>query len=75
MGISSTEVAGDVVLVVSVLRIDGLTRANGVTGGPFPVTRTILFPKLDSGSSFFDLIFAYLSLLNLVVIPARGKYL
>ena len=47
----------------------------GVTDGPFPVTRTLFFPMLDKGSSFLDCIFAYMSLLNLVVISARIEYL
>ena len=47
----------------------------GVTKGPFLVTRTPFFPMLDKGSSFLDLIFAYMSLLNLVVISARIEYL
>ena len=45
-----------------------------VIEGPFPVTRTPFFPMLDKGSSFLDLIFAYMSLLNLVVISARMEY-
>ena len=40
-----------------------------------PVTRTPFFPMLDNNSSFLDLIFAYISLLNLVVISARRKHL
>ena len=47
----------------------------GVTDGPFPVTRTPFFPMLDKGSSYLDCIFAYMSLLNLVVIFARIEYL
>ena len=47
----------------------------GVTDGPFLVTRTPFFPVLDKGSSFLDSIFAYMSLLNLVVISARIEYL
>jgi len=46
-----------------------------MTEGPFPVMRTVFFPMFDNGSSFFVLIFAYMSLLNLVVISARGKHL
>ena len=47
----------------------------GVTDRPFPVTRTPFFPMLDKGSSYLDRIFAYMSLLNLVVISARIEYL
>ena len=72
-GISSTEVAGKAVLVVSV-PIE-MTEADGVTEEPFPVMSTDFFLMLDNGSSFFDLIFAYISLLNLVVISARRKHL
>ena len=75
VGILSIEVAGEAVLAVLVSETIGVTEAVGVTGGPFFVTRTTLFPMLDNGSSLFDLIFAYMSLLNLVVIPARGKHL
>ena len=39
------------------------------------MSRTVFFPMLDNGSSFFDLIFTYISLLNLVVISARSKHL
>ena len=53
----------------------GVAEVTGVTNGPFPVTQTPFFPMLDKGSSFLDLIFAYMSLLNLVVISARMEYL
>ena len=66
---------GEAVLVVSVAETMGVTEPKGLTDGPFPVTRTVFFPKLDSGSSFLDLIFAYMSLLNFVVISARRKHL
>ena len=75
VGISSTEVAGEAVLTVSVLETMGVTEANGVTKRPFLVIHTVLFPRLDSDSSFFILIFAYKSLLNLVVISTRRKHL
>ena len=39
------------------------------------MTRTPFFPMLDNGLSFLDLIFAYISLLNLVVISTRRKHL
>ena len=66
---------GEVVLAVSVLEIMGVMEADGVTEGPFPMTCIVLFPRLDNGSSFFILIFAYMSLLNLIVISAKGKEL
>ena len=75
VGISSIEVVGEVVLAVSVLEIMGVMEADGVTKRPFLVIHTVLFPRLDSDSSFFILIFAYKSLLNLVVISARRKRL
>ena len=62
--ISSTEVAREVVFVVLV------PSTAGVTVGPFPTIRTVLFLRLDSGLFFFYLIFAYMSWLNLVVILA-----
>ena len=65
----------EAVLVVSVAETMGVTEPRGFTDGPVPITRTAFLPKLDSGSSFLDLIFAYMSLLNLVVISARGKHL
>ena len=67
--ISSTEVAEEAVFIVSVL---GIAR---VTGGPFLTMRTVLFPILDSGLFFFDLIFTYMSWLNLVIISAQRKHL
>ena len=75
VGISSTEVAGEAVLIVSTVEMMGVADMTGVTEGPFPVTRTPFFPMLDKGSSFLDLIFTYMSLLNLVVIFARIGYL
>ena len=73
--IFSTEVAGEVVLTVSVPETMGVLEAGGVTEGPFPVTCIVLYLRLDNGSSFFILIFAYISLLNLVFISAKGKHL
>ena len=70
--ISSTEVFGEAVLIVSVPGVDGVAV---VTGPPFSVTRTFLAPRLDKGSFFLALIRAYVLLLNLVVIPTRGKHL
>ena len=75
VGISSTEVAGEAIHTVSKPETMGVAEATRVTEGPFPVTRTPFFPMLDKGSSFLDLIFAYVSLLNLVVISARRKHL
>ena len=72
---SFTEVVGEAVLTVSIAETRGVADVTGVTKGPFPVTRTPFFPMLDKGSSFLDLIFAYMSLLNLVVIFARMEYL
>ena len=67
------EVEGEAVLVVSALEATGVIEATKTAGEPLPVMRTIFFPILDKGSSFFALILAYMSLLNLVVISARGK--
>ena len=66
------EVEGEVVLVVSPPEATGVTEAAGTAGEPLPVLRTALFPILDRGLSFFALILAYISLLNLVVISAKG---
>ena len=70
---SSIEVEGEVVLIVSMLETMGVMEVAGTVEEPLPVIRTVFFPIFDSGSSFFTLILAYMSLLNLVVIPARGK--
>jgi len=59
--ISLAEVTGEAALVASVLGTTGATGAAGVAGRPFPITRIVLFPRLDSASFFFDLIFAYMS--------------
>ena len=75
VGISSIEVVGETVLAVLTSETMGVAEAIEVTDGPFPVTRTPFFLMLDSGSSFLDLIFAYISLLNLVVISTRRKHL
>ena len=48
---------------------------NWSNGRTFPVTRAPFFPIFDKGSSFLDLIFAYISLLNLVIISTRKKHL
>ena len=66
------EVEGDVVLVVSALEMMGVTEVSGTAGEPLPMMRTAFFPILDRGSSFFALILVYVSLLNLVVIFAKG---
>ena len=75
VGISSIDVVSEAVLVVFVAETMGVTKLRGLKDGPFPVTHTAFFLKLDSGSSFLDLIFAYMSLLNFVVISARRKHL
>ena len=66
------EVEGDAVLVVSALETTGVIEVTGTAGEPLPVMCTAFFPILDRGSSFFALILAYISLLNLVVISAKG---
>ena len=58
VGISLTEVAREAVLTVSELETIGVTEASGVAEGPFHVTHTVFFPRLDSSSCFFVLIFA-----------------
>ena len=75
VGISSTEVIGETVLAISIPKTMGVMETVGVTEGPFPVTHTVLFSMLDNGSSFFDLIFAYKSLLNVVVFSTKRKKL
>ena len=72
--ISSIEGAGEAVFTVSTVETMGVAEVTGVTDGPFPVTQTPFFPILDKGLSFLGLIFAYMSLLNLVVISARMEY-
>ena len=72
VGSFSREVEGDVVLVVSAPKTTGVTEVTGAAGEPLPVMRTAFFPILDRGSSFFALILAYISLLNLVVISTKG---
>ena len=42
---------------------------------PLSVIQTDLVPMVDRGSSFLPLILAYISLLNFVIISARGKHL
>ena len=71
VGSSSMEVEGDVVLVVSAPDTTRVIEVTGTTGEPLSVMRTVFFPILDRGSSFFALL-AYISLLNLVVISAKG---
>ena len=66
------EVEGDAVLVVSTRDTTGVIKVTGTAGEPLLVMRTAFFPILDRGSSFFALILAYISLLNLVVISAKG---
>ena len=71
-GISSIEVVGEAILVVST---PGVTGVANVTEAPLSVTFTFFAPRLDKGSFFLALIQAYILWLNLVVIPARGKHL
>ena len=66
------EVEGDAVLVVSAPETMGVTEVTGMAEEPLPVMRTAFFPILDRGWSFFALILAYISLLKLVVISAKG---
>ena len=66
------EVKGEAVLVVSTQEATEVTEAAGTAGEPLPVMRTAFFPILDRGSSFFALILAYMSLLNLVVNSTKG---
>ena len=68
VGISSIEVADEVVLVVSAPETTGAGGVIGMTEETFPFTRTTFFPMADRGSSFLDRIFSYMPLLNLVVI-------
>ena len=72
VGSSSIEVEGEAVLVVSAPKATGVVEVARTAGEPLPVMRTVFFPIFDSGSSFFALILAYMFLLNLVVISARG---
>ena len=67
--ISSTKVAGEVVLVILVSGVAGLTKT------PFYTMRIALAPRLERGSFFLALIRAYIPWLNFVFIPIRGKYL
>ena len=75
VGISSTEVASKAILAVLVLETMGVMETVEVTEGAFLVMRIVLFPMLDNSSSFFHLIFTYMSLLNLVVISTKRKTL
>ena len=73
VGSSSTEVEGEAVLVIFAPKTTGVTEVAGIAEGPFLVIRTAFFPIFDNGLSFLNLILAYMSLLNLVIIFARGK--
>ena len=73
VGSSSTEVEGEAVLVIFAPKTTGVTEVARIAEGPFLVIRTAFFPIFDNGLSFLNLILAYMSLLNLVVIFARGK--
>ena len=72
VGSSSIEVKGEAILVVSMPETTRVMEVARTAEGPFLVIRTVFFPMFDSGS-FFALILVYMSLLNLVVISARGK--
>ena len=71
VGMSSTEVAGEATRRLSTPETMGVASAEGRTDGPFPVMRTPFLPMFAKGSSFLDLIFTYISLLNLVVISKK----
>ena len=73
VGISSTEVAGEAARTFSTLETMGVAFAAGRTDGPIPVIRTPFLLIFAKGSSFLDLILAYMSLLNLVVISEEKK--
>ena len=73
VGSSSIEVEGEAVLVVSAPEATGVIEVAGTAGEPLPMMRTVFFPIFDNGSSFFALILAYMFLLNLVIISARGR--
>ena len=73
VGISSTEVVGEATRTLSTPETMGVASADGRTDGPLPVTRTPFLPIFAKGSSFLDLILAYMSLLNLVVISKKKK--
>ena len=72
VGSSSIEVEGEAVLVVFTPKVIGVIEVAGTAKEPLPVMRAVFFPIFYSGSSFFALILAYMSLLNLVIISARG---
>ena len=54
---------------------DGVDESAEDMGAPLSVTRVVLAPMADKGSSFLPLIWVYMSLLNFVVISVRGKHL
>ena len=69
---SSTEGVGDAIPTILEVRVEGSAARMGAT---LSVTRMDLAPMADKGSSFLFLIRAYMSLLNFVVISARGEHL
>ena len=73
VGISSTEVAEEATCTLSTPETMGVASADGRTYGPFPMIQTPFLPIFAKGSSFLDLILAYMSLLNLVVISKKKK--
>ena len=67
-----TDGVGEAPLVKAEVGEDGSSKRIGT---PLFVIRTDLVPMADRGSSFLTLILAYISLLNFVVISAKGKHL
>ena len=67
--ISSTEVAGEAVLVVLVLGVAGVTEV------PLSITRIVLAPRLERGLFFLALIRVYIPWLSFIIILTKGKHL
>ena len=67
-----TDGVGDAPLAEAKVGEDGSAERIGT---PLSVIWTGLVPMADKGSSFLPLILVYISLLNFVVISARGKHL
>ena len=67
-----TDGVGDAPLAEAKVGEDGSAERIGT---PLSVIRTGSVPMADRGSSFLPLILVYISLLNFVVISARGKHL
>ena len=66
---SSTDVVGEAILDGSVMK------AGEVTESLFFITHTVLFSRLEKGSFFLALIFAYIPWSNFFVISAKEKHL